>query len=1563
MQNQELSSAANNDLLTGETLSVSNAGASVKTFSVKAEFIDAAGSAELTPVSATDNLVVSSAAARAGDVVLANVMPQAEYMYGCTPTALAMLFGYYDLYGSDDLSYANLIEGDVAVNSRGSDGNIYNMNEFDSVLGRFIASPDYVKRFFGTVNSRGETVKETTPEEELPYTFVNGGSSTGVSEVNVSLWDCLSDYIGTSQYWRGNDNYSTTYYTSNDPNAPLTLARLLVEPGTEEITSGSTTRTVDWRFTSLLYGINLYVESRGYTLDENLTGNYRVDTNGGNFTFEDYMAEIDAGHPVLLSITGHSMVGYGYNASTRQIIFDDTYFSGQTMTWGGTYYYADEYRELLAVTIIHLEGGASTYPVEYSIGSELTEAISTDKNTQIIADGGITCGGPFALQLTEEDHAVYMTGGSIVDKTTGAGAAILFGTGVDAASTLGSNYLGTLIFNGSESSLDCSVVAGGSGVNAAVVAARILNVSMKGSAAGSSGIAISLTARDGAVSNYSAFQADESLSLKGDFSGEIDVEVGYSADFAGTGTRTGYAFRAGSGGVDIDDTFAGTVTVSVGTGSALTDVAGAYGVRAGTGFTAAGQLNGDWTVGAAGGAANAFGISAASITIAKMGASMSVTGSGANGSGAYGLFAAKDIVITAFSGKLVADAAASDGIDSAYGVFSAGTLSGSFAGTVIANGAEDAGAFYGAGVTAITVTGNVFAGYYADVSALEGLLDDSFINRRELAVAATGSAVTAGGAGSSITISGDASVFGGINLTGDKSSLTLSGDASVYGRISSVYALNFTISLAGTSFNHTFLTTDSTANFSDTITVDVSSAAVGTYQLINSADLTVDSITLSGGFDKKALAAGNSFQADDRIYFLSRNDDTLRLTIAKTPGSEPDPDEGPLTVPAQPTASVENGVAVFDWKAAVGIGEAIGYRLRVDDTYYFTPETSYTLALAEGAHSIAVQVLDSDGAWGGWTTARSLVVGDTEAPVLTGLPYATINGAAVKVEWGAGRDNSFVEGYILRIDDTEYTVRGTSCTLNSVAGTHTFAVRAFDAAGNFSNWSETQAFEIADQTAPEFTSGPRIFVRDGQITINWAATDDVGVTGYTVELGGAVVQEGMQTSYSFAAAEGKYTFRVQAADAFGHQTWTVPETFTYDDDMAGRDVAELLPGRIGADNPEAVFAPMDFAAGKYLLQGAFGTLNAKIFVIDANGKKVAALTVKNGLVSGKDLLLDGEYSIVVQSADKGKTSGDFTLSTIADLYDRGNNADDNYRTLTPAYQVEVGDSACALTSNEWVGYGDAVDYRAVQFEYAGKYTFSFSATDAAKLTIWTVNANGTLKALKTVSVKAGQAKTISGLVLDPRLYYISVESTNAKQGGSADYCVTLTGNSAFYTNRNNADDNPSALGAEYRVTLDGAASLRAIGNDWVGYGDAVDYRAVTVETEGDYRFVLSGATDKVKLTLFTVDANGRRKTVKSIALNSGTGFFDVRGLDSEKNYLIAVESPVAKKGGGSDYALDILCTRVEEDLAGWRSSAVSLDRYEQPSLAGYSSDSAVAASAAPESNTTDEKKRSLALLA
>ena len=272
-----------------------------------------------------------------GDVILYNPLPEAEYMYGCTPTAAAMILGYYDLYGYRGTNLSNMIEGTVALKSRGTDGNSHDMDAFDTVLGRATATESYVYRF----HSRNGT--PTTSEQELEYSFTNGGSGP---DIRTDVWDCIADYLGTGQYWRGNGNLSTTVtYCS--------LEDLLTKNYSNvKYTDGIYTRTIKYRDTSMMYGLYLYVQSRGYQMDLEISGSYQVDCNGGDFTFEDYMHEIDSGRPVLISVEGHSMAGYGYNASTREIIFDDCYKSGQRMVWDGTYYYSGAERGLQSITVV-----------------------------------------------------------------------------------------------------------------------------------------------------------------------------------------------------------------------------------------------------------------------------------------------------------------------------------------------------------------------------------------------------------------------------------------------------------------------------------------------------------------------------------------------------------------------------------------------------------------------------------------------------------------------------------------------------------------------------------------------------------------------------------------------------------------------------------------------------------------------------------------------------------------------------------------------------------------------------------------------------------------------------------------------------------------------------------------------------------------------------------------------------------------------------------------------------------------------------------------------------------
>lgn len=302
-----------------------------------------------------DCIMIENSDYASGDIVLQHKVPQAEYMYGCTATVVGMILGYYDLYGYNGRKYSNLIPGTVDVNSRGTDGNAYDMDAFDTVLGNFIASEEYVERFF-----------EQTAAKELPYTFVNGDPAKGL---NTKAWNCLADYLGTGQYYRGNVDYSTAYYYTGYEWLETTGQTFSV--GSMEIPA---------KYHDFRYGLQLYLNSVGYSLDKELTKTYRTDNNDGTFTFEDYVAEIDAGRPVVISITAHSMLGYGYNLATKEILFDDTYKDGR-MKWGGTYEYAGADRELEGITVIALS--AENYTPEKLDAAVITASTTEPTNQSV----------------------------------------------------------------------------------------------------------------------------------------------------------------------------------------------------------------------------------------------------------------------------------------------------------------------------------------------------------------------------------------------------------------------------------------------------------------------------------------------------------------------------------------------------------------------------------------------------------------------------------------------------------------------------------------------------------------------------------------------------------------------------------------------------------------------------------------------------------------------------------------------------------------------------------------------------------------------------------------------------------------------------------------------------------------------------------------------------------------------------------------------------------------------------------------------------------------------------
>jgi hypothetical protein len=85
--------------------------------------------------------------------------------------------------------------------------------------------------------------------------------------------------------------------------------------------------------------MRLYAQSRGYSVEDNYN-QLILPTPAGHhniwgFTWDNYVAEIDAGRPVMLMAGPHTFVGFGYGANETCYIRTTWDNDEHTMTWGG----------------------------------------------------------------------------------------------------------------------------------------------------------------------------------------------------------------------------------------------------------------------------------------------------------------------------------------------------------------------------------------------------------------------------------------------------------------------------------------------------------------------------------------------------------------------------------------------------------------------------------------------------------------------------------------------------------------------------------------------------------------------------------------------------------------------------------------------------------------------------------------------------------------------------------------------------------------------------------------------------------------------------------------------------------------------------------------------------------------------------------------------------------------------------------------------------------------------------------------------------------------------------
>jgi len=238
-----------------------------------------------------------------------NNVPAFDWSFGCSATSAAMFAGYYDNMGFSNM-YTGPTNGGVMPMDNSSWGTVVINGETRSQCPLSATRNNVDGRTTnGHVDDYWIKYDNTDPD---PY--ITGGWT------QHTYGDCTGDYMKTNQSAFNNTDGATSFYFMNNGD-PF-----------------STTYDDDGCF-----GFTQFIESRGYTVTSYF--NQRIQGFNGNtagFTFAQFQQAIDAGNPVLIHITGHTMLGIGYRTIGNIVYLHDTWdYNLHEMVWGGTYGGAD----------------------------------------------------------------------------------------------------------------------------------------------------------------------------------------------------------------------------------------------------------------------------------------------------------------------------------------------------------------------------------------------------------------------------------------------------------------------------------------------------------------------------------------------------------------------------------------------------------------------------------------------------------------------------------------------------------------------------------------------------------------------------------------------------------------------------------------------------------------------------------------------------------------------------------------------------------------------------------------------------------------------------------------------------------------------------------------------------------------------------------------------------------------------------------------------------------------------------------------------------------------------
>jgi chitodextrinase len=414
--------------------------------------------------------------------------------------------------------------------------------------------------------------------------------------------------------------------------------------------------------------------------------------------------------------------------------------------------------------------------------------------------------------------------------------------------------------------------------------------------------------------------------------------------------------------------------------------------------------------------------------------------------------------------------------------------------------------------------------------------------------------------------------------------------------------------------------------------------------------------TTATTYQAGGLACGTGYTFSVDAFDAAGNRSGRATVTASTSACPPPPDSTPPTTPTGLAASGATPTSItLAWSASNDDVGVAGYGLYRNSTSVgSTSGRTYTFSgLSCGtSYQLAVDAFD---AMGNRSPRSSVSAATTPCPDATaptapsGLATSSVTQSSIKLSWTASTDNTGVTGYGAYINGTatgstittSYTFSALSCGTN-----YSLAVDAYDAAGNRSGKATITASTsacIADTTPPSVPQN-EAFTGVSQTTIglSWsAATDNIGVAGYSLYLNNVKVGTTTGTSYTYTglACGTSYTVGLEAFDAAGNasnRAYATGTTATSACTPSADTQAPTIPAALAATSATTTSIVVGWGA-------SLDNVGVAGYGAYRNGSSVGSSTTTSYTFPG--LTCGTSYTLAIDAYDAaGNRSGKATIS-------------------------------------------------------------------------------------------------------------------------------------------------------------------------------------------------------------------------------------------------------------------------------------------------------------------------------